>query len=240
MAIRRCLKDVAPFWDRYDSAFAGILGGIIFVGYATFVETISPSGLVSGWINFIENSGLLALLTAWTAIIGLYCLRHRPDKTRPAVREDFKNLDGEGPTDFGLRNFGPGPALYVQAVATVKQGQEGIEGEEVACFQVHDSPIHLREGDFASLVLDAEEDWVSNLSKKHEIGQSKGDTDGDQGNSHQVNLYYSYVSQSGARTPTDISSKRDDTDVLGKIMSPNAEPRHIELSRVVDACETVS
>lgn len=81
MLVRQYLRDVAPFWDKYDSVFAGVLGGIILIGYATFVETISPSGLVTAWADFIESSGLLALLTAWTAIIGLYRFRHRQDKT---------------------------------------------------------------------------------------------------------------------------------------------------------------
>lgn len=236
MVIGRCFRNVAPFWDKYDSVFAGVLGGIIIVGYATFVEVISPSGLVTAWTDFIENSGLLALLTAWTAIIGLYRLRHRPDKTRPSVREDFKNLDGEGATDFGLRNFGPGPALYVQAVATVEQEQEGTVVDEVTRFQVHESPIHLREGDFASLVLDVEGDWVSEMAEKYEIGPPEDDTDGEQENSPMFNLYYSYVSRSGVRTPTEISSERDDTDVLDKIKSPNVEGRRIELSRIVSAC----
>lgn len=234
MTIRRYLRDGAPFWDKYDSIFALVLLGIIIVGYATFVETPSPSGLVTAWINFIENSGLLALVTAWTAIIGFYRLRHRQEKTRPSVREDFNNLNGEDTTDFGLRNFGPGPALYVQAVATVEQEQE--EPVEVTRFQVHDSPIHLREGEFASLVLDEEDDWVSKMAEKHEISTSGGDADGERENPAKVNLYYSYVSQSGSRTPIDISFERGDTDVLDKIKDPDGDARHIELSRVVNEC----
>lgn len=235
MPIRQYFRDVAPFWDKYDSVFAGVLGGMIIVGYATFVMS-SPLGLFAAWTTFIKNSGLLALLTAWTAIIALYRLRHRQDKTRPSVREDFNNLHGEGPTDFGLRNFGPGPALYVQAVATVEQEKEEIEVDEFTRFQVHESPIHLREGDFASLVLDEEDDWVNEMAEKYEIGQPDGDTDCEQENPPMVNLYYSYVSQSGVRTPGDITYKRADSDVLDKIKEPNAEARHIELWRVVDAC----
>lgn len=232
MPIRRYLRNVAPFWDKYDTRFGLVLCSIIILGYATFVETITWSGLFVALSDFFENSGLLALLTAWTAMIGLYRLRHRPDKARPSVREDFKTIDGEGGADFGLRNFGPGPALYIQAVATVEHEQEQVE---VTRFQVHDSPIHLREGEFASLVLDADDNWVSKMAEKYEIGQSEGN-DGEQENPPKVNLYYSYVSQSGARTPTDVSSKRDDSDILDKIKDPDADARCIEFSRVVDAC----
>ena len=130
MPLRQNFRNVAPFWDKYDTVFAAVLFGIITIGYATFVKTISWPGLLTAWTDFIENSGLLALLTAWAAIIGLYRLRHRIDKPRPSVREDFRNHHEEGATDFGLRNFGPGPALYVQAVVTVEQKEEV---EEVAC-----------------------------------------------------------------------------------------------------------
>lgn len=233
MPLRRYLRDAAPFWDIYDSVFAAVLGVIIVGGYATFVETLSPSGLLAAWTEFIQNSGLLGLLTSWTAIIGLYRLRHQQDKTRPSVREDFENLDGENPTDFGLRNFGPGPALYVQAVVTVEQEQEHVE---VTRYQVHDPPIHLREGDFASLILDAEEDWVGRMAKKYEIDQSDDAHHSEQENAPMVNLYYSYVSQSGARTPGRISAKRDDTDVLDDIKEPDAEAHHIKLAKLVEAC----
>lgn len=92
MPFRRYFRDVAPFWDRYDSAFAAVLTGIILVGYGTYVA--SEPGPLSVGTEFIRGSGLIALLTAWTAIIALYRLRHRPDKTRPAVREDFRDSDG--------------------------------------------------------------------------------------------------------------------------------------------------
>lgn len=254
MPIRRIVRDVAPYRDWYDWIFAVVLGIIILAGFGSFVW-ISPLGLSAAWAVFIKNSGLLVLLTAWTAMIGLYRLRHRQDKIRPSVREDFENLNGEEPTDFGLRNFGPGPALYVQAAATVEQEKEeevpsGLsnrlsrflqekeetEPDPVTDSQVHDSPIHLREGEFLSLVLDAEEDWVNDMAEKYEIGQPDGDTDCEQENPHMVNLYYSYVSQSGVRTPEDISCEREDSDVLDEIVEPNAEARRIELCRVVDAC----
>lgn len=231
MTIVRYFRDVAPFWDKYDWAFAVVLAGIVALGYVAHVELIPSSGLLGAGADFIRNSGVIALLTAWTAIIALYRLRHRPEKTRPAVREDFFNCASENSSDFGLRNFGPGPALYIQAVATVETDQKQ---EEVLRLKVHDQPIHLREGEFVSLVQDVEHDWVSKMAKKFETNQPEGNFKRNQGNEPLVNLYFSYVSRSGAREPTTISSNRDDADLLDKINNPDEEPRKIELSRLTD------
>lgn len=232
MPAKRYFRTLAPFWDRYDSAFAAVLLGMIALGYATFVNTISLSGVLVAWDDFVRNSGLLALLTAWTAIIGLYRLRHRPEKTRPSVREDFDELEQEDGADFGLRNFGPGPALYVQAVATVEEEQDQ---EEVTRLRVHEPPLHLREGDFASLAFHADEDWVSQMSDKYDIDRSDEERS-EQENQPTVNLYYSYVSESGARTPTNVSPDRDDADLLDQLKDTETCPRCIELSQVVKKC----
>lgn len=228
-------RKVAPWWDKFDSIFAGILGLFLLFGYFTFVESITHSGVRAAWPRFVRNSGLLALLTTWTAIIALYRLRHRPDKTRPAIREDFKSHGDKGSTDFGLRNFGPGPALYVQAKATV----EKQESNEVATrFKVHDQPIHLREGEFASLVRDVDDDWLSEMADKYAIDHSEPDNEAGLENPPRIHLYFSYVSKSGAREPTRISTERDDDDLLTELKIPDADARQIELRRVVNACRT--
>lgn len=227
-------RDVAPLWDRYDWIFVGILFVPLITTYIIFVKTLPGIRPFAAWIDFIENSGLLALLAASTAMIGLYRLRHRPGKVRPSVREDFNNLDGEGATDFGLRNFGPGPALYIQAVATIEQHDEPDQ-IELARIEPHDSPIHLREDDFVSLVPDTADDWASKMAEEYKLSHSEGDAN-EQRHPPRINLYYTYVSQSGARTPNHISSKRDDSDVLDEINNPETDARRIELSRVVNTC----
>lgn len=65
---------------------------------------------------------------------------------------------------------------------------------------------------------------------------TEGDADADRENPPRVNLYYSYVSQSGSRTPIDIPSERDDSDVLDKIKYSDTDARRIELRRVVSEC----
>lgn len=149
------------------------------------------------------------------------------------LSEDSREVDDDNDAmEFVLRNYGPGPALYLQAVVTVETQQEQTE---VVRFQVHDRPLHLQEGDFVSLVLSAEDDWVNEMADKYEISQSENEDGGRHENPPMVNLYYSYVSQSGAREPTWKSTERDDTDVLDDIKNPERDARHIELWRVADA-----
>lgn len=238
-------RKYAPWWDKFDTAFAIALGGILLVGYATYVDPISPAGLLSGFKRFINQSGLLGLLTAFTAIIALYRLRHRPDEARPSVREDFDNYDGKEPTDFGLRNFGPGPALYLQAaVEVVDDDVEHVDSEygPEPCLEVHDSPIHLQEGEFASLILEREDSWFEKVAEEFDIHRPEGPEDDEPDDSLMVNLHYTYVSQSGAREPTDVTAKRDDTDLLDNpdIIDRRDKPRQIELWRVVEAINSES
>lgn len=247
MPIQDCLysikREVAPWWDKFDTAFAVAVGGILLAGYATFVEPFSLAGLEPGFKQFIRQSGLLALLTAFTAIIALYRLRHRPDKTRPSVREDFNNYDEKEPTDFGLRNFGPGPALYLQAAVEVVDDDADNDDDEFdpnLCYEVHDSPIHLREGEFASLVLERTEPWLQEVA--NEFGVQQSEESEEQHGSPVINLHYTYVSQSGAREPTALTAKRDDTHLLENddLIKRDDDPRNIELSKVVKAVSSES
>lgn len=237
MSVQSQIREFAPHLDKYDVRFGITLLLVLVAGFAAFVPTPSISGFIGGGVEFMRTSGVIALITAWTAFIALYRLRHRPDKVRPTVREDFENCDNGDATDFGIRNFGPGPALYVQAVATVEQGDDA---HEVIRLPVHDYPIHLREGDFASLVLKAQEDWLNEVAEKYGIGQSESSNNADQGSPPIVNLYFSYISQSGAREPTHIPTKRDDKDILDDLKESTTDTRHVKLSQVVEACRSRS
>lgn len=215
------VREYAPWWDKFDTVFAIALVIILLFG------------------QFITQTGLITLITAFTVFIAHYRLRHHPNKTRPAVREDFDNGDGESPTDFGLRNFGPGPALYVQAAVEVVNNDtdedESVFGP-VPCLEVHESPIHLQEGEFASLALDRERSWFKKMIEESDIYGSEGRGGCESVDSLVVNLHYTYISQSGAREPTDISTNRDDTGLLDNsdLTDRDDEPRQIKLSRVMD------
>lgn len=229
------MQRFAPYHDNYDI----IIGVVLLLGpLASFVILLASSeitGFVELWGTFIENSGPITLVTAFTAFIALYRLRHRRDRIRPAVREDIENGETEGKADFGLRNFGPGPALYLQVLATVECGDEV---DSVACSPVHAHPIHLPEGGFASLVQDAESNWLEEMAEKYDTDLTESNRDEE--HPPMVNLYYSYVSQTGAREPTYVSTKRDDEDILNDLKNMGADVRHVELSRVLEECRTPS
>lgn len=234
-------QEVAPWWNKYDSWFASGVLGLLILGYATFVSSACPVGLWMAFQRFVNHSGLLALLTGFTAIIALYRLRHRPDKTRPSVREDFKNYDGERSTDFGLRNFGPGPALYLQAAVEVVNDEVDTDDSKFGpkpCLEVHEHPIHLQEGEFASLVPEGEDSWVQKVAEEFEIDAEENNNDGPD-DSLKVNLHYTYITQSGAREPTDVTAKRDDTRLVERddLIDRDDEPRQIELWRVIKAMD---
>jgi len=233
------LRDVAPHWDNYDWAFLGVISAIFIAGLAAFVDTPWWEGVNNPWTAFVQNSGLIVILTGCTAMIAIYRLRHRPDKNRPTVREDFNNLDGEGVAEFGLRNFGPGPALYVQAVATIEQeGEEIIIEEYLARHRVHESPIHLREGEFLDLLGKANDGQLTELANGEGPLHSKTQCGSTNEQTPVVNLYYTYVSQSGAREPTDLSSDGDAEDLLAEIQRSSTDPRSIHVKQVVDNCLT--
>lgn len=72
--------------------------------------------------------------------------------------------------------------------------------------------------------------------------ESEGEEDRESADSLVINLHYTYVSQSGAREPTDISTKRDDTGLLDNsdLTDRDDNPRRIGLSRVMDQVPTES
>lgn len=234
-------REFAPWWDKVDSAFMAAIVVILLGGYATFVNSFSCTGLWAAFQQFIRQSGLLALLTAFTAIIALYRLRHRPNKMRPTVREDFENYNEEGPTDFGLRNYGPGPALYLQAAIEVVDDEsaddDNSDFDPVTCLEVHEHPIHLQEGEFVSLFLERDDCWIKEMIEEFGIQQPEEGQNGEQPTCLKVNLHFTYVSQSGAREPTDVTAEREDTPLLESTALTNRDdkPRRIELWRVIDA-----
>ncbi|MXR22144.1 hypothetical protein [Halobacterium bonnevillei] len=223
------IREIAPHLDKYDLGFGASLLLVLVAAFAPFIQGLSLPGIVAAWSGFVESSGTIALISAWTAFIALYRLRHRPNKTRPAVREDFEREEGEEKFDFGLRNYGPGPALYFQAVATVEKGGSV---ETVSRFVPHDEPIHLNDGEFISLVDGMGEEGLIEIQEKY------GNATGDEDSPAMLKLYYSYVSQSGVREPTDVFANRDDDNILSELKQTDNGVRRIELSRLVDNCLT--
>ncbi len=76
------------------------------------------------------------------------------------------------------------------------------------------------------------------MAEEYDIEKLMSDDEESRDDPPMVNLYFSYVSQSGAREPNQISTSRNDENILDQIKEPDSEARHIELWRVVKMCQT--
>ncbi|WP_226006709.1 hypothetical protein [Natrinema salinisoli] len=203
------ISDVAPNLDRYSIIFAILV----------FVLAISGTLLLNG-------SAAIALVSAVTASVAIYQLR-RPDKTtRPSVRQSF-TTNGSGSTDFGLQNYGPGPALYLQLEVTIAS-----TGRSILTIGPRDPPIHLSEEEFIGFLSNEriDNDEFVNLISDIENTEVKSD--------EMIDLYYSYVSSTGMREPEALNVKeiRDDEDILQLLKDESQNPRRMEISKIRSYC----
>lgn len=208
--IRRLAYEIAPNHDKYD-----LVGGVflvLFSGVAIWVSMIRED---------VTSTHVVAAIATITAFVAIYQLRHPVTETqhlRPAVRQGFHELEEQNQTDFGLRNYGPGPALYLQVVTEVNGGRRNK-------IKPHNRPVHLSEGEFVGLIHD---DRVSDKLKETAANEDVGEAE----------LYYSYVSVKGEREPTNLSIEDEgDADCLFReITGDDQEPRTMKLSLIRDEC----
>lgn len=208
--VRRLTHEVAPNHDKYD-----LWGGVILVIFSGIAILFSMTR------EDVTPTHVVAAIATITAFVAIYQLRHRESETqhlRPTVRQVFHELEGQSLVDFGLRNYGPGPALYLQVVTEVN----GDRRNEI---KPHNRPVHLAEGEFVGLMHN------SHVSDKLKKMAANGDVG-------EVELYYSYVSVRGEREPTNLSIEDEgDADCLFReITADDQDPRTMELSVIRDEC----
>lgn len=206
-SIRERIENLAPHLDKADFGFAVILAFAI--------------GLTVYW-NKLSGAHAIAMVTAVTALAGIYQLRHPTHTVRPAVREDFQAESDT--TDFGLRNCGPGPALYIQIVAKV-------DGNSHVRLKPQNPPIHLSEGDFVGLQYDSRTD-----------GELWDDSESANESEKEIELFYSYVTEQGLREPVSLNlSKYEDSQCLfDEITDDDQDPRTIDLETVKKGCSSAN
>lgn len=191
---------------------------IIFFGIGVFL-------LAFLGIELFNGSAAIALVSALTAFVAIYRLR-RPDKTeRPAVRQSFENVKDKEYMDFGLKNYGPEPALYLQVEATLESS-----GETLFKFEPRDHPVHLPEGDFLGFIYDDHSPCDEFFT---EIFNASGD---EMPVDDKVYLHYSYVSPAGIREPEEWNNKLDRPDETIDLTGKSKKPRQMEVSKVWNLC----
>lgn len=205
MWISDWLDRLAPYRDRWDYFF-GL--GLLTILILTFLQPISDTFAVG-------------VITAGTVFLAQYRLRHPDKEDIPIVRPAFQTSDDTESDEFGLKNYGPGPALYLQ-VRVVILGIGRVELEPL------DRPIHLEEDEFLKFTQNSFLDGPDLLDLVEKA--CKDD---------QVEFYYSYVSQSGIREPLPFNNRpsRDDEVILSKLEAESDEPRRMDIKRVRQHCK---
>ena len=205
LSLSETLTHVAPRHDKYDLLLGAMLSGL----------ALGAIILSSVFEVVTLRQGLVVIATV-SAFAAIYQLRHS-NATPPAVRQDFDNCDDGDSCDFGLRNFGPGPALYIQLIAK-------LEGEPVVELKPHQRPVHLPEGDFLGLLHDER----LKLDNRLEIPEATN---------LDVELYYSYLSVDGVREPPALDDQKKDAGFYkAELTADDRTPRTMALDRIRENC----
>ncbi|QIO23859.1 hypothetical protein [Haloarcula sp. JP-L23] len=186
------LNDFAPQRDGADWGIATFLLAIVALGVMDF-----------SWppVTGVSASDSLAILTACTVFYGQYRLRHPDKATRPAVRPEYGAAHSDDLDGYGLKNFGPGPALYLQ----IKVSIDG-DGRDYKLLRPKERPTHLTEGKYVSLT-----DPNSRGNERSLASLVRGKDD-----DAEIRFHYTYLSQSGVREPLQAKqvAKGDSDDIL--------------------------
>lgn len=207
--IRNWLRREAPNGDWYDAGF-----------------TIIVFALAIGGIHFLNGSAAIALVTAVTASVAIYRLR-KPDNMKiPAVRQAFEVDEDRDRMDFGFRNYGPGPALYLQIEARLADSNDVLFE-----FEPREHPLHLPEGEFVGFVHDdrPNDGLLNAINEAIEDGEQLDET---------VHFYFSYVSSSQVRVPEDMSYEpsQDDEEMFEELRNHSQKPRRMKLGEIQQYC----
>lgn len=204
---------VAPYWDGVHSIVAGLISllalSLIGIGVLVASGVLPPI-----WITTAPGV-YIVLISGATAFLAFYRLR-RPDKSsKPAVRPSFEPTDEEDQYRTGLKNFGPGPAIYLQAKIS------GPGSTDPMILRPFERPLHLSEGEMFDITLDSppEEPSLSDLM-------------GEADDNEELIFEFTYLSDDGRREPSyfDMGSRRDDATVLDELNSDN--PRRMKVGEI--------
>lgn len=201
--VKRVPFEVWKFLDGPNLVFIGI-GVIVFIALVIYSsQPISPTSMA------------VAFFTAVYAFITMNQMRQSTQSYTANVRRDYNRIPGTQSHKFGLRNFGPGPALYLRVFAEVveeveKEGERVIKSKEIV--GEDDPPLSLSEGEF----LPVTDEEFPKLEPKYD--------------DRKLNLYYSFVSRNGTETPENQHKPRSKTNE--QLAEDAPDPRCIKLGKI--------
>lgn len=195
---RQELKEgVLDFFDLWNTIF--VLSSFFVVGL------IFLHHILTSTVDTIPISITVAIFTAIYALIAFNQMRTGgPANTgKTTIRQDYRIDEDSEVFDFGLRNFGTSSALNLRIYARVTPNGPDLVIPE------SEYPLHLKEGEFTSLLR-------RDFAELSVIGSELYDRP----DAKEIELYYTWESESGVQCPESLNS-----------------PREMEISELVDAAE---
>lgn len=178
-------EGILRFFDFWNTVF--VLASLLVLAII-FILQLS--------ISTTELSYLPIAVAVFTAIYALISFNRMRDggpasSQFPTIRRDYRTGEESGVYDFGLRNFGPGPALYLRVYAKiVPDGPDLLIPES-------ESPLHLEEGEFMSLLR---RDFAELCNKESDLYEHP--------DSKEIELYYTWESK-GTQCPPELDNPRE-------------------------------
>lgn len=212
--LRSMYEDVAWFFDDWNVIVAVIFG---LIGVGTFV------------VGGFTPQSVLVFVTAVYAFLTFNQMREsklNPRLATPfAVRPHFRQSDCTDDYDFGLKNFGSGPALNLRLKAVLLEGDDTIDTLTISAKDRH---LHLEENCFLSLITE--------IPEEQSFGDLTDVEDSVFANYEQksIELYYTFEANDGTQYPLGWS-KPTDMD-MDKVVDLAKSPRTVELAEIREKC----
>lgn len=206
-SVREAVIQILDFFDIYNTIFVGI--SLVVMALTLYFD--APLAVA------------VAFFTAVYAFIAFNRMRRSESVwiRSPTVRRDsFKKGESDS-HEFGLTNFGPGPALYLRVHATVEPNGPSVTIHE------SDLPLHLDEGDSLSLLRGD----LAELRDEESDLYSRDDAT-------RVELYYTFDSLSGRQTPPGLENPREMS--VDELVERATGPRTEKLENLRQNCTGAS
>lgn len=198
----------APYFDRFDLLIFLIL--VVLLG-------------VAGRLDILSVSLVVAIATAIGVFTAIYNRRHQ-EKVTPSVRESYFAAPESDSVDFGLQNFGPGPALYLQILVTDEHNETLFE------VKPRERPLHLKEGDAVGFLCDGVapcDEFKAIIEQPNRLGADD-----------MIHIHFSYFSERGVREPHELNGVADTQDecIFDDLLELEGPPRRMEVSEIREQC----